>query len=80
MLRYLVSAMLGELVLTLVPSSGIFVHFSQLFFFDLAIILAVLQLVAWIFVGTPLFTNFFLNPVSFTLTCLLFSCNAFCTL
>ena len=66
-----------SLVLTLLPSSGIFVHFSQLFFF---FFVAVLSLWNGFLQELVFLVQFFFNPVSFTLTCPLFSCNAFCTL
>merc|ERR1712035_262757 len=42
-----------------VPSSGMFVHFSQFFFFDLVIIFTMLQLVACIFAAIFLFSKIF---------------------
>ena len=46
-----------ETCLTLVPSSGIFVHFSWTFF--LMVISAVLQLLAWIFARSLLLSQIF---------------------
>lgn len=69
--------------LTLLPPSGIFVHFTFFFFsllLHLLIILAVLQCFAWHLEEIFLFSHIFWNPASFTIKCVLFSHDTFCTL